>query len=43
MNLPPRKLKGVTSNGMILMAEDAKGKLSFIAPGEEMEVGAEIR
>ena len=43
MNLPPRKLRGVTSNGMILMAEDAKGKLSFIAPGEEMEIGAEIR
>src|SRR5690554_570862 len=43
MNLPPRKLRGVTSNGMILMAEDAKGKLSFIAPGEDVEVGAEIR
>ncbi|RFC55699.1 methionine--tRNA ligase [Brumimicrobium aurantiacum] len=43
MNLPPRKLRGVTSNGMILMAEDDKGNLNFIAPGEDMEVGAEIR
>jgi methionyl-tRNA synthetase len=43
MNLPPRKLRGVVSNGMILMAEDKLGNLSFIAPGEGMEVGAEIR
>lgn len=43
MNLPPRKLRGVTSNGMILMAEDKAGNLNFIAPSEEMEVGAEIR
>src|SRR5690554_7563905 len=26
MNLPPRKLRGVTSNGMILMAEDARSE-----------------
>lgn len=43
MNLPPRKLRGVISNGMILMAEDNKGTLSFIYPNEDMEVGAEIR
>jgi methionyl-tRNA synthetase len=43
MNLPPRKLRGVTSNGMILMAEDAKRNLNFVSPGEDMEVGAEIR
>jgi len=43
MNLPPRKLRGVVSNGMILMAEDKQGGLSFIAPGDDMEVGAEIR
>jgi methionyl-tRNA synthetase len=28
-NLAPRKLRGVNSNGMILMAEDAEGKLQF--------------
>ncbi len=30
INLAPRKMKGVESNGMILMAEDANGKLVFI-------------
>ncbi len=31
-NLAPRKMKGIESNGMILMAEDAAGKLHFINP-----------
>ncbi len=43
MNLPPRKLRGVISNGMILMAEDSNGQLNFISPDDTMEVGAEIR
>ncbi|HRH56912.1 MAG TPA: methionine--tRNA ligase [Chitinophagales bacterium] len=30
VNLAPRKLKGIESNGMILMAEDANGKLYFV-------------
>ncbi len=30
INLAPRKLKGIESNGMILMAEDANGKLYFV-------------
>lgn len=30
-NLAPRKMRGVESNGMILMAEDAEGKLCFVA------------
>ena len=34
-NLTPRKLRGVESNGMILMAEDAGGTLSFVAPRDE--------
>jgi len=42
-NLEPRKLKGVESQGMILMAEDASGKLSFVSPGAGFENGAEIR
>ena len=42
-NLEPRKLKGVESQGMILMAEDASGKLSFIGPDSDFENGAEIR
>jgi methionyl-tRNA synthetase len=31
-NLAPRKMRGIESNGMILMAEDADGKLYFVSP-----------
>jgi methionyl-tRNA synthetase len=31
-NLAPRKMKGIESNGMILMAEDKDGKLKFVSP-----------
>lgn len=31
-NLAPRKMKGIESQGMILMSEDAEGKLVFVAP-----------
>lgn len=31
-NLAPRKMRGIESNGMILMAEDAEGKLLFVNP-----------
>ena len=34
-NLAPRKLRGVESQGMILMTENAEGKLVFVNPGEE--------
>jgi methionyl-tRNA synthetase len=43
MNLAPRKIRGVESQGMILMAENAEGKLSFVEPGEDMIPGNEIR
>ncbi|MCB0807176.1 MAG: methionine--tRNA ligase subunit beta, partial [Bacteroidales bacterium] len=43
VNLAPRKLKGIESNGMILMAENHEGKLSFITPSEDFEAGSEIR
>lgn len=32
VNLAPRKIKGIESMGMILMAENSKGELSFVAP-----------
>jgi methionyl-tRNA synthetase len=32
INLAPRKIKGIESQGMILMAENEKGELSFVAP-----------
>ncbi|MDG1333592.1 MAG: methionine--tRNA ligase [Crocinitomicaceae bacterium] len=42
MNLPPRKIRGVESNGMILMAENADGELSFISPEKNFEAGSGI-
>ncbi len=43
MNLEPRKIKGIESQGMILMAEDENGKLSFMIPEKEFKAGGEIR
>ena len=34
INLAPRKLRGVESQGMILMAENENGKLSFVSTNE---------
>ena len=42
-NLAPRKLRGVESKGMILMAEDSEGKLMFIKPGETFPAGMVIQ
>jgi len=42
-NLAPRKIRGVESNGMILMAEDDAGKLAFISPENGMVNGAVVR
>jgi methionyl-tRNA synthetase len=41
-NLAPRKMRGILSNGMILMAEDSKGKLHFINPDTLIENGSSI-
>jgi methionyl-tRNA synthetase len=41
VNLAPRKMKGITSNGMILMAE-AGGKLYFVNPDEDVAAGAGV-
>lgn len=43
MNLAPRKIRGVESQGMILMAENAEGKLSFVSPDSGFETGGEVR
>jgi methionyl-tRNA synthetase len=43
VNLKPRKLRGIESEGMILMAEDSTGKLCFVAPTEDVMNGSEIR
>ncbi len=41
-NLPPRKLKGIESQGMILSAMDADGSLSVITPQREVKPGSEV-
>lgn len=41
-NLAPRKMRGIESNGMILMAEDAKGSLHFINPEEKINPGSGV-
>ena len=41
-NLAPRKIRGIESNGMILMAEDADGKLVFVQPGRSTIEGSTI-
>jgi methionyl-tRNA synthetase len=41
-NLAPRKMRGIESNGMILMAEDKSGRLHFINPEEKIDEGSGI-
>jgi methionyl-tRNA synthetase len=41
-NLAPRKMRGIESNGMILMAEDAAGKLYFVAPDDVIGNGSGV-
>ena len=43
VNLEPKPLKGIESQGMILMAEDADGKLVFVTPDQPVKPGSEIR
>ena len=42
VNLEPRKIRGIESQGMILMAEDADGSLCFIQPSEVIRNGSEV-
>ncbi|MBE9480470.1 MAG: methionine--tRNA ligase [Bacteroidetes bacterium] len=43
VNLAPRKLRGIESNGMILMAKNSEGKLCFVSPTEDFHNGSEIK
>jgi methionyl-tRNA synthetase len=43
VNLAPREIKGIVSQGMILMSEDADGKLAFVAPIANHKNGSVIR
>ncbi len=42
-NLEPRKIKGIESKGMILMAEDAEGKLVLVSPAGNISNGSVIK
>ncbi len=41
-NLEPRKIKGIESQGMILMAKEPNGKMRFIRPDETLANGATV-
>lgn len=41
-NLAPRKIKGIESRGMILMAKEANGKMKIVSPEERLSNGATI-
>ncbi len=43
VNLEPREIKGIQSQGMILMAEDADGRLDFVNPISEVSAGSIVR
>ncbi|WP_299704002.1 methionine--tRNA ligase [uncultured Pontibacter sp.] len=42
VNLAPREIKGITSQGMILMAENADGSLAFVQPSKEVKNGGTV-
>jgi methionyl-tRNA synthetase len=41
-NLAPRKLKGIDSQGMVLLSENPDGSLHFVEPSPEAINGSEI-
>ena len=43
VNLEPKKLRGIESQGMILMAEDSDGSLCFVSPTKDFSNGSEIK
>lgn len=43
VNLAPREIKGILSQGMILMAENANGELCFVKPSKQVNSGSGIK
>lgn len=43
LNLTPRKIRGIESQGMLLLTTKPNGKLSFVTPDDKIENGVEIR
>jgi len=42
VNLAPRKIRGIESQGMILMAQDADGSLRFVQPSDKVKNGSMV-
>jgi len=42
VNLAPRKMRGIISQGMILFAEDNEGKLQFVSPANDINPGCSV-
>lgn len=43
VNLAPREIRGIMSEGMILMAENSEGRLCFVSPTEDFHPGSEVK
>jgi len=43
VNLAPRTIKGIESKGMILLAEDASGKMTFVVPEDKIKNGSPVK
>lgn len=43
VNLESRKIKGIESQGMILMAENPKGELVFVMPSKDIDTGSCVK
>ncbi|MBK9291801.1 MAG: methionine--tRNA ligase [Bacteroidetes bacterium] len=43
VNMAPREIRGILSQGMILMAENNEGKLCFVSPTEDFHPGSEVK
>jgi methionyl-tRNA synthetase len=43
VNLAPKILKGIESQGMILMASDSDGSLVFVTPATKITEGSEVK
>jgi methionyl-tRNA synthetase len=43
LNLAPRKIRGVESQGMLLFAENSEGKLMLVGPGTRVPPGSQVK
>ena len=42
LNLKPKRLMGIESRGMLVVAEEKSGKVHLITVGEEVPIGAKV-